>query len=68
MTDNRSFNYDDHMGSYGMQEIQHEAKKAQLLKEAGLDTPPAKKAKQTVWRFASAAIAIALLIFFFSFM
>ena len=68
MTDNRSFNYDDHMGSYGMQEIQHEAKKARMLKEAGFGISPAKKAKQTALRFASVAIAIALLIFFFSFM
>ncbi|HMD82498.1 MAG TPA: hypothetical protein VKE92_14375 [Anaerolineales bacterium] len=39
MNNNRSHEYENYMNSYGMQEIRNEAKKARMLKDAGLSGP-----------------------------
>lgn len=36
MNNNRSHDYENYVNSYGMQEIRNEAKKAQMLKDAGI--------------------------------
>ncbi len=36
MNNNPNYRYEDYMNSYGMQEIEREAGKARMLKEAGI--------------------------------
>lgn len=66
MNNNRSHDYENYMNSYGMQEIQREAKTARMLNETESGTPGVEKAKKMVLRLADVVIAVSLLILFFS--
>ncbi len=66
MNNNRSHDYDSYVNSYGMQEIRREARMARMLNEAGSGIPGVEKAKQMVFRLVKVAIAVSLIVFFFS--
>ena len=65
MNNNSNQRYEDYMNSYGVKEIQREARQARMLKDATSNMPGVKKSTHAVLRFAPTVIVIALLLFRF---
>lgn len=62
MNDNRNFEYEKYVNSYGVKEIEREARQARRLKESQGDMPNAGGVKRLILRIAPVAVAISLLL------